>query len=118
MHPQLSLLLEIQDLRNQRRELASTEMEEIQERHFNIDVGKVIEDLVEKIGSLEDDLEGTTRSRYARVSGSLDRVVAPVINGVCYGCFVSIPTATAGEQDPNEDVRSCESCGRFIYVVE
>lgn len=117
MHPQLSLLLEIQDLRSQRKELASSEMEEVQETHFNIDVGDAVATIDEKVETLEEELEALVRSRYGRVKDSLERVVAPVINGVCYGCFVSIPTATAGEGDPNDRVRTCENCGRFIYFV-
>ncbi|HSR41847.1 MAG TPA: hypothetical protein VLL48_06740, partial [Longimicrobiales bacterium] len=65
----------------------------------------------------EDELEPRILGRYRRVKGSVDRVVVPVINGVCYGCFVSIATAVAVEQDPNESVQSCETCGRFIYIV-
>jgi predicted nucleic acid-binding Zn-ribbon protein len=40
-----------------------------------------------------------------------------VIEGVCYGCFVSIATAKAGEDEPNKVLRTCETCGRFIYVL-
>jgi predicted nucleic acid-binding Zn-ribbon protein len=51
------------------------------------------------------------------VRNSMERVVVPVIDGVCYGCFVSIATAKAGEDEPNKALRTCESCGRFIYVL-
>jgi hypothetical protein len=118
MHPQLLLLLELQDLNAHYRELsAGTEMDAVESGHFNIDVSAASAELAEKIAQLEEALEPRIRSRYGRVKASLDRVVVPVINGVCYGCFVSIPTATAGEQDPNADLQGCQHCGRFIYIV-
>lgn len=118
MHPQLTLLLEIQDLRTQERTLRTeTGIEEVEQEHFQIDVGDAVSELEETIGELEDQLDAGIRSRYDRVARSLDRVVVPVINGVCYGCFVSIPAATAGEQDPNEEIRTCQHCGRFIYIL-
>jgi predicted nucleic acid-binding Zn-ribbon protein len=41
-----------------------------------------------------------------------------VINGTCFGCFVSIPTAVASESDRNESLRYCDNCGRFLYLVD
>lgn len=118
MHPQLALLLELQDLRTQYREFQEEpKAEEVESEHFNIDRGEALEELGEKIESLEEELDPDVRRRYRRVKGSLDRVVTPVINGVCYGCFVSIPTARARDQDPNEELQSCENCGRFIYIL-
>lgn len=118
MHPQLALLLELQDLRSQLRELEDEpRAEEMEEEHFHIDPAQAAADLREKMGDLEEELAPHVSRRYHRVVESLDRVVVPVINGVCYGCFVSIPTARARDQDPNESLQSCESCGRFIYIL-
>lgn len=118
MHPQLSLLLELQDLRTQLRELRTEpEAEEVEEEHFNIDTEQAANDLEDKIGQLEEELEPAVQRRYRRIANSMKRVVAPVINEVCYGCFVSIPTARARDQDPNEELQNCENCGRFIYIV-
>lgn len=118
MHSQLMLLLEIQDLRSQRKALESESgVERVEAEHFHIDTGEALERLNDKIAQLEDRLEDSVRVRYDRVRNSLDRVVVPVINGACYGCFVSIPTATYKDHDPNDEVRNCEHCGRFIYVL-
>jgi len=118
MHPQLSLMLELQDLRSQLRELESEDRaEEIEAEHFNIDPKQAADDLRNKIEELEEDLDPPVRRRYRRILKSMDRAVVPVINGVCYGCFVSIPTARARDKDPNEELQSCENCGRFIYII-
>ncbi len=118
MHPQLILLMELQDLRGQLRELSEGgESETLEEEHFHIDPAEARDQLAEKIAELEDGLSGPIRARYQRIAPSRDRVVVPVINGVCYGCFVSIPTATAGDLGVHQELQSCQSCGRFIYVL-
>jgi predicted nucleic acid-binding Zn-ribbon protein len=118
MHPQLESLLEIQDLKTQRRELqeATTERQ-FEEEVFNISIDDALGQLDQKIEEMEDQLDPSVRNRYKRLAGRHWRVVAPVIRGTCYGCFVSIPTATASEAERNEELRFCDSCGRFLYLV-
>lgn len=118
MNPQLVTLLEIQDLRGKIRELeGASELDELEQEHFNIEPEEAVAQLRERVEALEEELDPPVRQRYGRVKDSLDRVVVPVINGVCYGCFVSIATAVAGEQQPNEALQSCENCGRFLYIL-
>lgn len=122
MHPQLQTLLEIQDLRGQHRELSSgdggPELGELEAEHFGIDVEEARARLEEKIKELEGELSPGVRNRYRRIAPHRERVVVPVINGVCYGCFVSIPTATVGDTDIHEELASCQNCGCFIYVLQ
>ena len=118
MHPQLMTLLEIQDLRSKLRELeGESGIGALEEEHFNVDRNEAVDLLAAKIVELEEDLDAPTRRRYDRIVGKLDRVMVPVINGVCYGCFTSIATAWAGEQTPVRELKGCESCGRFIYIL-
>jgi predicted nucleic acid-binding Zn-ribbon protein len=118
VHPQLAVLLEIQDLRGQLRELTTDPAAaQVQSEHFNVDLTHAVQALEAKIGEVVDTMDPRIRRRYERIAASLGRVGVPVIDGMCYGCFVSIATATAGEVGPNEVLRSCESCGRFIYVL-
>jgi predicted nucleic acid-binding Zn-ribbon protein len=117
MHPHLEILLEIQDLKTQRKELEAHERE-MQEAVFGLGIDDALQQLDEKIVEMEDSLPPPVRSRYNRVSGKHPRVVVPVIRGTCYGCFVSVPTALASDADRNEDIRSCQSCGRFLYLID
>jgi predicted nucleic acid-binding Zn-ribbon protein len=117
MHPQLMLLLEIQDLHLQRTALLEEPGgDRMEANHFNIEPEVAARTLEEKIEELMEGLDPAIQQRCARGLPSLGRMVVPVIGGVCYGCFVSIPTARSGEV--NQAVQTCESCGRFIYILK
>jgi predicted nucleic acid-binding Zn-ribbon protein len=117
MHPQLETLLEIQDLKTQRGDLVeSGEGRRFEEELFNISVDEAITQLDEKISEMEGSLEPGVRSRYSRLA-SRGRFIVPAINGTCFGCFVSIPTAVASEAERNSALHHCDNCGRFLYVV-
>jgi hypothetical protein len=72
----------------------------------------------EKITEMEESLPPQVRSRYTRVAAKHPRMIVPVIRGVCYGCFVSVPTALASDADRNAELRSCQNCGRFLYLID
>ncbi len=67
---------------------------------------------------LEEQLDPAIRSQYGRMKKRYGRVVAPVINAVCHGCFVTIPSAIRGAEDRNKRLYRCENCGMFLYWVE
>jgi predicted nucleic acid-binding Zn-ribbon protein len=116
MHPQLETLLEIQDLKTQRGELLEQSANRaFEEEVFNISADEAIKQLDEKIAEMELSLEAPVRNRYQRLAGSRGRFIVPVINGTCFGCFVTIPTAMSSER--NRELRYCDSCGRFLYMV-
>lgn len=119
MHPHLETLLEIQDLKTQRRELEETGADrEVQESVFGLSVDEALSQIDEKVEEMLGTLPPPVRSRYTRIAARQTRAVVPVIRGTCYGCFVQVPTALASDADRNEEVRSCQSCGRFLYLID
>ena len=118
MHPNLETLLEIQDLKSQRRELEDAGEREVQEQVFGLGVEGALKELDAKIAEMEEALPPQVRNRYRRVAAKHARTVVPVIRGTCYGCFVSVPTALASDADRNAEVRSCQNCGRFLYLID
>jgi predicted nucleic acid-binding Zn-ribbon protein len=118
MHHQLELLLQIQDLKAQRRELReSGGGRAVEEQEFNIDIDDAIAQLDTRIDELKEDLPAQVRSRLERFATTGGRAVVPVINGICYGCFTAVATASMAELGRNDNINYCESCGRFLYVV-
>ena len=58
LHPQLEILLQLQDLQSQRRELLETEpVRTIEEQEFHIDIDEAVRLLEEKIAELRESLE-------------------------------------------------------------
>jgi uncharacterized protein len=119
MHPQLEILLQIQDLKSQHRELVENEPGRVvEERDFNVNIDEAIGQLEARIEDLQQELPAPIRGRLTRfASMSGGRAVVPVINGICYGCFSALPTAVMNELERNDRVNACENCGRFLYVV-
>jgi predicted nucleic acid-binding Zn-ribbon protein len=118
INPELMVLLEIQDLTSKMRELeVEPGIQELEREHFQVDAPDAVRQLSEKIHEMEDQLEPAVRRRYDRIVGRMERVVVPVINGVCYGCFTSIAVSVAAEHGPRMGLETCENCGRFIYVL-
>ena len=118
MHPELEILLQLQDLKAQRRELEEGHGERlVEEQEFHVDVARALEVLDRKIQEMEEELSPSIRIRFRRICEGRGRAVVPVIDGICYGCFESIPTAVAGDVRQNATLRHCDHCGRFLYVL-
>jgi predicted nucleic acid-binding Zn-ribbon protein len=118
MESEVVTLLEIQDLRAKVRELEQhSGVGELEEDAFGIVLADAVAALEERIGELVGRLSVPVRRRYQRMASHVERVMVPVIGGTCYGCFVSVPSATAGEVDPNAALQTCEHCGRFLYFL-
>ena len=118
MLPQLELLLEIQDLKSQRADLQEqSDARDFEQDVFGISVEEALKQLDEKIAEMEETLEPRVKSRYQRLSGR-GKFIVPVINGTCFGCFVSIPTAVASNAERYNKLHHCDNCGRFLYLID
>ena len=118
LHPQLELLLQLQDLQSQRRELLEAEpARKVEEEEFHVDIDEAVAQLDARSAELRETLAPNVRARYDRVAAAHQRVVVPVIGGTCYGCFTMIATAAAGSRR-NDIIRACENCGRFVYIID
>lgn len=117
LHAQLELLLEIQDLHSQREGLSEESLREVESDLFDMQIEEALRLLDEKLVELEDRLETDVASRYRQMADKGMRAVVPVLSGICYGCFVAVPTAKASEAGRNLKIDICETCGRFLYHV-
>lgn len=118
MHPQLETLLEIQDLRAQFRSLEEAPLRKVEEEVFALTPDEARDMLELKIGELADELETGVRQRYDAIEEAVERVVVPVLSGVCYGCYVAIPTAWSSRTGKNDQITNCTHCGRFLYYLD
>ncbi len=118
MHPQLELLLEIQDLRSQSVGLHEEPLRAVESKLFEVEIEDAVQRLDEKVIELEERLSPEVRHRYRMIKDKGDRAVVPVLAGICYGCFMAVPTAWASEAARNRRIDVCENCGRFLYHVD
>jgi predicted nucleic acid-binding Zn-ribbon protein len=119
MDDQLEILLQIQDLKAKRKDLQEVDaVAKVQEEEFHLDIEEATAQLDAKIAEVVEELEPTIRSRYKRLAAAMDRVVVPAINGMCYGCFVAVPTAIATDPEERAKHKTCAHCGRFLYFVD
>ena len=57
-------------------------------------------------------------ARYERLRAKLKRAVVPVKNDICLGCFLRQPTSRAAKGREDEQLFTCENCGRMLYWLE
>ncbi|MCK4235050.1 hypothetical protein KAU34_08030 [candidate division WOR-3 bacterium] len=111
MDRQLELLIVLHDLSLLIKEVNT-------EKEAGFEVSKHKEDLLKAKEKVEKDLETALLKRYEKLIERYPRAVAPVIDGICYGCFVTLPSAFVVRKNKNEEVTICPNCGRFIYWFE
>ena len=118
MGAQLDYLIKIQDLANRKKEMESDAMvEQFEEMGFKIDRQRELEILEETIQEIIKKLNPATQNLYNRVAMKYVRPLTPVINGICYGCFVAVPTAQDTGTKDDDTIETCSNCGRIIYWI-
>lgn len=116
MNPQLQILIALQDVLSMIKEAKDpTQKKAFGKMGFKMDNPEALEKT--RI-DLESKLNPIIRSHYNRAKDRYGKVVAPVIDGICYGCFVRIPSAIDTAEDRNETLYRCENCGMFLYWVD
>jgi hypothetical protein len=116
MNSQLQVLIALQDILLLIRDAKDSSRKRQYGRiGFKISNLEALEDTQRE---LEDQLDPAVRGQYDRMKQRYGRFVAPVINAVCHGCFVTIPSAIRGAEDRNKKLYRCENCGMFLYWVE
>jgi len=111
MDKQLELLIMLHDLDLLLKEINN-------EKKAGFEVKKHKEDLLKAKQKVTEELDSNQLKRYKKLSEKYPRAVAPVIDGICYGCFVTLPTSFVVRRDKNEVLSICPNCGRFIYWFE
>ena len=110
MHPQLQLLVALQDMDEMLRETEEQgeEFEGLGFKHGGLeDLRKAREDVAGQI-------EPRLMSWYKHLTGRFGHAVVPVVNNLCTGCFNNIPSSFVSVTHANK-VQKCESCGRILY---
>jgi len=113
MLQQIDLLIILHDLDLMFKEYSEKDFSE-KAMGFRI---KHLEELKQARKEIEEQIDPELYQRYERLNEKYGRPIAPVINGICYGCFIRMPTSIATQSDRNIKIITCENCGRFLYWV-
>lgn len=110
----IELLIKLHDLDLLLKELGSPEKRKsFQSIGFRIkDPKKQLAKAREKLAKK---LPKQLLDRYERIMKRYERALAPVINGICYGCFIRLPSELSTRR---AGVQTCPNCGRIIYWLE
>ncbi|RKZ22548.1 hypothetical protein DRQ20_06055 [bacterium] len=110
MNKQLLFLISLQEL-----DILIKEKEKEEEMGFPIkpceELKKAREKIIEKI-------DAHLMRRYERLSERYGNPVVPVVDGICQGCYMLLPTSLISQKAKNERIHTCPNCGRFLYWVD
>ncbi len=112
MHPQLQLLVALQDMEQMIQEAEDQQKaSELEGMGFNLggldDLKKAKDELVSKV-------DPRHLGYFRRLTKHFGHAVVPVVSNLCTGCFASIPASFVSVTNENK-VQKCENCGRILY---
>ncbi len=110
MHPQLQLLVAIQDMMGMIREIEEKgpELEDMGFKTAGLD------DLRNALRELEEKVDPQLSGTFRRLTEKFGRAVVPVVGNYCTGCFAQIPASFVSKTN-SAKLQKCESCGRILY---
>jgi len=125
-HEDQELVL-MEDVESARVNVAERRKElEAEEEAVNMDVAELdkrIAGIEEDVASLEArrsevlaEVPEDMLSRYERIQSRRDRALVPVEGGICGGCHMKLPPSVNQNILKQEDMVSCDHCGRLLYI--
>jgi predicted nucleic acid-binding Zn-ribbon protein len=110
MEKEIELLVSLQDI-----DLMIEEASEVEKLGFNItgcnELKVARDDLATRISK-------PLLYRYERLRGKLKRAIVPVKGDICLGCFLRQPTSIGAKGREDEELFTCENCGRMLYWLD
>jgi len=79
---------------------------------------KKLATLQRSIKRLRSKIPAPILSHHDRVRSKNRRSTAPVQEGVCHGCFITIPLGLRQDLNQANDLYVCENCGSYIYIPD
>ena len=118
MNKQLALLVQLSDLDTHLAEL-SMERIRIKEEELGFKLHAQEKEITKLRDSIKTKIQPKLLTLYDRILKRYKyRAVTQVVEGVCYGCFMELPTQFISEEKMNEDIVTCPNCGRLLYWIE
>lgn len=76
-------------------------------------------EVIDKINPIEAAINSPLLERYKKVRDKKGGIaVVPVEDLTCGGCHIQIPPQIINDIKEEKEIKSCESCNRFLYIKE
>ncbi len=82
---------------------------------FEFDDLKQLEEARARIVS---ELKDHINRKYTRLTNRYGNAVVPIVNNICQGCYLVLPTQMISVEEKNETVVTCPNCGRILYWAD
>lgn len=113
MNTQLEKILMLQDLDLMIHDLGDSDIASAEKKlGFAMDQMGALQKAREDLAT---EIDGQLIQHYDKLVGRYKRAVVPVKNNVCLACFLKQPARYLTHK--MENVRTCESCGRILYLL-
>ena len=110
MHPHLLLIISLQEL-----DTMIEEREKEEELGFKIKPSEELEKAREKIVK---QIPPILYRKYERLREKYKNAVVPVVDGVCQGCYITLPISLVTQKNKNKEIHTCSNCGRILYWTD
>jgi len=118
MNNQLQILIQLSDLDTQLEELKNERIKN-KEESLGFKVQAKETEIKKFRDSLRKRISSEMLNQYDRILKRYKmRAVAQVNDGVCYGCFMALPTSYVSELDRNNKIITCPNWGRILFWIE
>ena len=117
MKLQIENLVKLQDLDKEISDLLGNNSQETKEESFDFEALDKLDEMRKTRTDLAETIDHRLVRYYERLRSSKGEkmAVVPVINAICQGCYIAVPTATAAKLVRKDSIATCDHCGRFIY---
>lgn len=105
-------MVALQDL-----DLMRKELDEVRALGFEVENGGA-EALDKARGELIEKISKPLLGKYERLRARYKRAIVPVKDDTCLGCFMKLPTYLITHGKKDNEVITCEGCGRILYWLE
>lgn len=106
---QIELLVALQDI-----DLMIQELDEVKKLGFEVN-NQGADKLQRARAELLEKISKPLVGRYERLRARYKRVIVPVKEDTCFGCFMKLPTYLITHAQRDKEVITCEGCGRILY---
>ncbi|MCK4523889.1 hypothetical protein KAU15_03085 [candidate division WOR-3 bacterium] len=118
MNKQLIYLIQLSDLDTQLTEL-NMERVKLKEEEIGFKLHAKEKEIEKLRTNIRNKIDNDMLIKYDKILERYKyRAVTQVVDGVCYGCFMELPTEFISIENKNERLIHCPNCRRILFWID